>query len=183
MRFCILVFRIFFVYTVADLGGGPLWPKIFSISCSFSQNLAKAYVGAPPPPRPGGLVPPPTGNPGSAPGIHGHASDAADHLATISRMGSVPAIVKISEATARLLIAMRLPVVEEYMDEVLQKQLAVKEACKKDEKPIEEIALQQNIPKNMREWNFRSTKEGRANCVLSYVDIFRRQSTQIQEKS
>ena len=66
-------------------------------------------------------MPPPMGNPGSPPGIHGHASDAADHLATISRMVSVPAIVKISEATARLIIAMRLLVVEEYMDEVLQK--------------------------------------------------------------
>ena len=25
----------------------PLWPKIFSISCSFSENLAKSYNGAP----------------------------------------------------------------------------------------------------------------------------------------
>ena len=39
--------------TVADLGGGcprralPLRPKIFSISCSFSHNLVKSYVGAP----------------------------------------------------------------------------------------------------------------------------------------
>ena len=41
----------------------PLRPKIFSISCSFSENLTKLYVGAPP----RGLVPPPTGNPGSAP--------------------------------------------------------------------------------------------------------------------
>ena len=43
----------------------------------------------------------------------------------------------------------------------------MKEACKKDEKPIEEIALQQNIPKNMREWNF--TKEGKANKSLFAV--------------
>ena len=52
---------------VVDLGGAPgvhpPWPKIFSISCSFSQNLAKSYVGAPL----GGLAPPHTGNPGSAP--------------------------------------------------------------------------------------------------------------------
>ena len=43
--------------------GAPLRPKIFSISCSFSENLAKSYVSAP-----AGLAPPPTGNPGSAPG-------------------------------------------------------------------------------------------------------------------
>ena len=36
--------------TVADLRGAPpppLQTKIFSISCSFSENLAKSYVGAP----------------------------------------------------------------------------------------------------------------------------------------
>ena len=38
-------------------GAPPLRSKIFSISCSFSQNLAKSYVGA----LPGGLAPPPTG--------------------------------------------------------------------------------------------------------------------------
>ena len=40
-----------FQNTVADLGDAPGAPpraKIFSISCSFSQNLAKIYVGAPP---------------------------------------------------------------------------------------------------------------------------------------
>ena len=42
----------------------PLRPKIFSILCSFSEYLAKSYVA----PLPGGLAPPPTGNPGSAPG-------------------------------------------------------------------------------------------------------------------
>ena len=31
----------------------PPRPKIFSISYSFSQNLSKSYVGAPPPPRAG----------------------------------------------------------------------------------------------------------------------------------
>ena len=44
-------------------GAPPLRPKIFSISCSFSENLTKSYVGAPP----RGSAPPPTGNPGSAP--------------------------------------------------------------------------------------------------------------------
>ena len=54
---------------VADLGGAPgaspIWPKIFSISCSFSENLTKSYVGTP-----RGWAPPPTGNPGSAPADH-----------------------------------------------------------------------------------------------------------------
>ena len=57
------------MFPEADLGGparAPLRHKIFSISCSFSQNLAKSYVGAPPPE---GWRPPPTGNPGSAPGF------------------------------------------------------------------------------------------------------------------
>ena len=44
----------------------PLRPKFFSISCSFWGQFAKSYVGAPP----GGLAPPPTGNPGCAPDNH-----------------------------------------------------------------------------------------------------------------
>ena len=54
---------------VADLkwGGRGMRPppggvQILSISCSFWEHLAKSYVGAPP----GGLVPPPRRNPGSA---------------------------------------------------------------------------------------------------------------------
>ena len=55
---------------VADLGGHtqhtpPPQSKIFLISCSFSENLTKSYVGAPQ--RVGA---PPTGNPGSAPVYH-----------------------------------------------------------------------------------------------------------------
>ena len=38
--------------------------NIFSISCSFSENLAKSYFGAPS----GGLASPATGNSGSTPG-------------------------------------------------------------------------------------------------------------------
>ena len=44
-------------------GGAPLRTKIFLISCSFFENPANFYVGAPPP----GLALPPTGNPVSAP--------------------------------------------------------------------------------------------------------------------
>ena len=43
----------------------PLGVQILSISCSFGENWAKSYVGAPHPP---GLVRPPRGNPGSATG-------------------------------------------------------------------------------------------------------------------
>ena len=44
------------------MGAGRAPPiQILSISCSFRENLAKLYVGAPP----GELAPPPHGNPGS----------------------------------------------------------------------------------------------------------------------
>ena len=58
--------------SLADEGGARDPPgggvKILSISCSFWGNLAKSYVGPPPPPTPGELAPPPRGNPGSATG-------------------------------------------------------------------------------------------------------------------
>ena len=55
---------------VADLGGAqgaraPPGTQILSISCSFQENLAKSYVGAPPPPGswrpPGEILDPPLG--------------------------------------------------------------------------------------------------------------------------
>ena len=48
--------------------GTPQWVQIFSIPCSFGENLAKLYVGIPP----GGLTPPPLGNPGPATGQDGN---------------------------------------------------------------------------------------------------------------
>ena len=55
--------------TVGDLGGGsagariPLRPEILLVSCSFLENLAISYFGAPP----WTVDASPTGNPGSAP--------------------------------------------------------------------------------------------------------------------
>ena len=48
--------------SVADLRGGAKAHKFLSLM-HFSENLAKSYVGPPA----GGLAPPPTRNPGSAP--------------------------------------------------------------------------------------------------------------------
>ena len=45
---------------------GPPEVQIRSNSCSFWENLADSYVGAPP----GELAPPPWGNPGCATGIY-----------------------------------------------------------------------------------------------------------------
>ena len=47
---------------VRDAPPPPPGAQILSISCSFRENMAKSYVGAPP----GELAPPPRGNPGSA---------------------------------------------------------------------------------------------------------------------
>ena len=50
---------------VADLRGPrrtPIWPKLFSISCSFGKIWQNRMLA----PHPRGLEPPPTGNPGSA---------------------------------------------------------------------------------------------------------------------
>ena len=59
-------------------------PNISSISCSFSENLAKSYVGAPPPPF-RELASPPTGNPGSAPAFKPTALSKAAPLLNTCR--------------------------------------------------------------------------------------------------
>ena len=52
------------IYIVKFWTRAPLLPgvQILSISCSFCENSAESYVGAP---FPRGLAPPPRGNPGS----------------------------------------------------------------------------------------------------------------------
>ena len=58
-------FHIHDLFSGGSKGGAPPHgPKIFSISCSFFGNFWQNCRLAPPPL---GLVPPPTGNPGSAP--------------------------------------------------------------------------------------------------------------------
>ena len=58
---CFKVFQ-WRIYIVKFWTRAPPGVQILSISCSFWENLAKSYVGAPP----GELAPPPRGNPGSA---------------------------------------------------------------------------------------------------------------------
>ena len=53
-----------FMNSAANSGGFKGGAQIVSISCSFRENFAKSYVGAPPPPGVGA----PWGNPGSAAG-------------------------------------------------------------------------------------------------------------------
>ena len=54
----------------------PPGAQILSISCTFRENMAKSYVGAPPPP-PGELALPPRGNPESATVIIYHITENA----------------------------------------------------------------------------------------------------------
>ena len=68
---CMYVFFAHGNYFIGESGGGappsrPSGVQILSISCSFWENFAKSYLGAPP----GGLAPPPWGNPGSATAFH-----------------------------------------------------------------------------------------------------------------
>ena len=66
MSLCCSVFcpSLWLLHPVVDSWVPPPRPIFFSISCSFSANLAKSCVGDPS----RGLTPPPMGNPGSATG-------------------------------------------------------------------------------------------------------------------
>ena len=61
-RYVTYQWRIYIVKFWTRAPPPPRGVQILSISCSFWENLAKSYVGAPP----GELAPPPRGNPGSA---------------------------------------------------------------------------------------------------------------------
>ena len=74
----------YFRATGGSKGGSPLF-KIYLMSCSLLENLAKLYVG-PPPWRVGAPL---TGNPGSVPESHGECYTIADSFKCPTLINSV----------------------------------------------------------------------------------------------
>ena len=89
---------------LADLGGVPLMPKIFSSSCNSLENLAKSYVGAPPqgrhpqgPPHEESWIRPWCGNIGSCSGSRGVSRRRLCRFHV-----SCPSFYKVSRSTTAL---------------------------------------------------------------------------------
>ena len=85
---------------------------------------------------------------------HRHAAEAADNLASLMDLVSLPILIKVISATMRPTVAIARPEVDEMMARAQQKVEAIREAKEKvgKLKPIDEVVFAQNVPKYNPEW-------------------------------
>ena len=98
---------------------------------------------------------------------HRHAAEAADNLASLTDMVSLPILVKVISATMRPTVAIKIPEVDDMIARVEQKVEAIRQAKQKvgELKPIDEVVFAQNIPKYNPEWEH--SPNGRATAYLA----------------
>ena len=85
---------------------------------------------------------------------HRHAAEAADNLASLTDMVSLPILVKVISATMRPTMAIKIPEVDDMMARAQEKVDAIRQAKQKvsELRPIDEVVFAQNMPKYNPEW-------------------------------
>ena len=98
---------------------------------------------------------------------HRHAAEAADNLASLTDMVSLPILVKVISATMRPIVVIKIPEVDKMMARAQQKVDAIRQAKQKvsELKPIDEVVFAQNVPKYNPEWEH--SPNGRATSYLA----------------
>ena len=98
---------------------------------------------------------------------HRHAAEAADNLASLTDMVSLPILVKVISATMRPTLAIKIPEVDEMMARAEQKVEVIRQAKQKvgELKSIDEVVFAQNVPKYNLEWEH--SPNGRATAYLA----------------
>ena len=77
---------------------------------------------------------------------HRHAAEAADNMASLTELVSLPILLKVISATMRPTVAIKIPKVDEMMARAEQKVEAIRKAKQKvgELKPIDEVVFAQN---------------------------------------
>ena len=85
---------------------------------------------------------------------HRHAAEAADNLASLTDMVSLPILVKVISATMRPTVAIKILEVDDMMASAQEKVDAIRQAKQKvgELRPIDEVVFVQNVPKYNPEW-------------------------------
>ena len=85
---------------------------------------------------------------------HRHAAEAADNLASLTELVSLPILVKVISAMMRPTMAIKIPEVDEMIARAQEKVDAIKQAKQKvsELRPIDEVVFTQNVPKYNPEW-------------------------------
>ena len=98
---------------------------------------------------------------------HRHAAEAADNLASLTDLVSLPILIKVISATMRPTVAIKIPEVDDMIARAEQKVEAIRQAKQKvgELKPIDEVVFAQNVPKYNLEWEH--SPNGRATAYLA----------------
>ena len=98
---------------------------------------------------------------------HRHAAEAADNLASLTDMVSLPILIKVISATMRPTVAIKIPEVDDMMARAQEKVDAIRQVKQKvgELKPIDEVVFAQNVPKYNPEWEH--SPNGRATSYLA----------------
>ena len=85
---------------------------------------------------------------------HRHVAEAADNMASLTELVSLPILIKVISTTMRPTMAIKIPEVDEMMARAEQKVEAIRQAKQKvgELKPIDEVVFAQNVPKYNPEW-------------------------------
>ena len=100
---------------------------------------------------------------------HRHAAEAADNLAMLMELVSLPIVIKVISATMRPTVAIKIPKVDDMIARAQEKEDAIKQAKQKvsELQPIDEVIFAQNIPKYNPEWEH--SPNGRATSYLAML--------------
>ena len=98
---------------------------------------------------------------------HRHAAEAADNLSTLTKMVSLPILIKVINVTMRLTVAIKIPEVDDMIARAQEKVDAIKRAKQKvgELRPIDEVVFVQNVPKYNPKWEH--SPNGRAMSYLA----------------
>ena len=98
---------------------------------------------------------------------HRHTAEAADNLASLTDLVSLPIVIKVMSATMRPTVAIKIPEVDDMIARAEQKVEAIRQAKQKvgELKAIDEVVFAQNVPKYNPEW--KHSPNGRATAYLA----------------
>ena len=98
---------------------------------------------------------------------HRHAAEAADNLAVLTELVSLPILIKVISATMRPTVAIKVQEVDDMIARAQAKVDAIKQAKQKvgELQPIDEVVFAQNVPKYNPEWEH--SPNGRATSYLA----------------
>ena len=102
---------------------------------------------------------------------HRHAAEAADNLAALTEMVSLPILVKVISATMRPMVAIKIPEVDDMIARAQEKVDAIKRVKEKvgELRPIDEVVFTQNVPKYNLEWEHSPNRSYLATLVCRYM--------------